>query len=294
MSLSSVPISTVLVIDPPGYGHGAVFLDVADALVHALQDLGQSARLVRGMPDEADGQTLVLGTNLLAADPQLAERLHRDAVLYNLEQIEPGSPWCGPGLVGLLARHRVVDYSRQNIARLAELGLHDVGLLEIGHHPVLERIEPATDQPIDVLFYGSLNERRADVLHELDRRGLRVHHAFGVYGGARDALIAQSKVVLNLHHFEAKVFEVVRVSYLLANGCFVVSETGGDIELESPYRDAIAFADYDQLADVCEQFVANRTARDAVAARGRETMRSRPQAELLQRAFADMTAGAGV
>ena len=106
-------------------------------------------------------------TNLLAADPRLAERLHPDAVLYNLEQIEPGSPWCGPGLVGLLARHRVLDYSRQNIERLAELGLHDVGLLEIGHHPVLERIETDLDQPLDVLFYGSLNERRAEILHEL-------------------------------------------------------------------------------------------------------------------------------
>lgn len=294
MSLPSVPISTVLVIDPPGYGHGAVFHDVADALVHALQDLGSPARLVRGLPEDSDNETLVLGTNLLAADQRLADRLHPDAVLYNLEQIEPGSPWCGPGLVGLLARHRVVDYSRQNIARLAELGLHDVGLLEIGHHRVLERIDAPIDQPIDVLFYGSLNERRAAVLHDLDRRGVRVHHAFGVYGAARDALIAQSKVVLNLHHFEAKVFEVVRVSYLLANGRFVVSETGGDAELEAPFRDALAFADYDELADVCERFVANPAARAAVADRGQATMRSRSQAELLQQAFADLTSGVGV
>lgn len=294
MSLSSVPISTVLVIDPPGYGHGAVFHDVADALVHALQDLGSPARLVRGLPDESDGETLVLGTNLLAADPRLADRLHPDAILYNLEQIEPGSPWCGPSLVGLLARHRVVDYSRQNIGRLGELGLHDVGLLEIGHHPVLERIDAEAEEPIDVLFYGSLNERRAEVLHELDRRGVRVHHAFGLYGAARDALIAQSKVVLNLHHFDAKVFEVVRVSYLLANGRFVVSETGGDAEIEAPYRDALAFADYDELADVCEQFVANPAARSTVAARGQATMRDRPQSELLQRAFADLVAGVGV
>ena len=98
MSLSSVPISTVLVIDPPGYGHGAVFHDVADALVHALEDLGRPARLVRGLPDRADGETLVLGTNLLAADPRLAERLHPDAVLYNLEQIEPGTGLVRAGL----------------------------------------------------------------------------------------------------------------------------------------------------------------------------------------------------
>lgn len=294
MSLPSVPISTVLLIDPPGYGHGAVFHDLADALVHALRDLGSPARLVRGLPEQSDAETLVLGTNLLAADTRLADRLHRDAILYNLEQIEPGSPWCGPGLVGLLARHRVVDYSRQNIARLGELGLHDIGLLEVGHHPVLERIDHDPDQPIDVLFYGSLNERRSEILHALDRRGMRVHHAFGVYGAARDALIAKSKVVLNLHHFEAKVFEIVRVSYLLANGCLVVSETGGDAELEAPYREALAFADYDELVDVCERFVGNAAARSAVAARGREIMRARPQAPMLHHAFAELRSGVGV
>jgi hypothetical protein len=65
-------------------------------------------------------------------------------------------------------------------------------------------------------------------------RGLRVESAFGCYGEERDALIARARIVLNVHYYESKVFEVVRVSYLLANRKCVLSESGSDIDLEAP------------------------------------------------------------
>ena len=40
--------------------------------------------------------------------------------------------------------------------------------------------------------------------------------------------IARSKIVLNLHQYDAQVFEIVRVSYLLANRRAVVSERGAN------------------------------------------------------------------
>ena len=39
------------------------------------------------------------------------------------------------------------------------------------------------------------------------------------------------------------MFEIVRVSYLLANRCFVVSERGSDPEGERPYAGSVAAAD---------------------------------------------------
>jgi hypothetical protein len=61
-----------------------------------------------------------------------------------------------------------------------------------------------------------------------------------VYGQARDALVARARIQLNVHYYEAKVFEVVRVSYLLANGRFVVSETGADAEEEASFGPGVA------------------------------------------------------
>ena len=48
---------------------------------------------------------------------------------------------------------------------------------------------------------------------------------FGDYGEVRDRWIARSRVVLNIHFYDIKVAEQVRLSYLLNNG--VLRVVGG-------------------------------------------------------------------
>ena len=249
---------SIHVANTPGYAHAGAFTEVADCLSAALRDLGHVAERTDDITARGSGsdRVIVLGTNLVANDPALRAELPASALLYNLEQIEVGSPWCSDDLLALYRDHRVLDYSPQNIDRLADLGVTAARLLEVGYHPILPRIEPGPED-IDVLFYGSLNDRRAAVLADLQARGAVVHHAFGVYGAERDALVARSSVVLNMHYFEARVFEIVRVSYLLANRRFVVSERGGDATLEAPFTAGLVFADYDDLADTVESFLTN-------------------------------------
>ena len=50
-----------------------------------------------------------------------------------------------------------------------------------------------------------------------------MHCAYGVYGAERDRLIARSRLVLNVHYFPTHIFEMIRVSYLLANRTAVVA-----------------------------------------------------------------------
>ena len=88
--------------------------------------------------------------------------------------------------------------------------------MPVGYVPELTRVAAAPAEDIDILFHGSMNERRNNVISQLRQAGLNAHTVFGMYGPARDALIARSKVVLNMHYYEANIFELVRVSYLLA------------------------------------------------------------------------------
>jgi hypothetical protein len=169
---------------------------------------------------------------------------------------------------------------------------------------------------IDVLFYGSLNDRRREVLQGIERAGLaagkrnlRVVHAYGAYGASRDALVSRAKIVLNLHFYEAKVFEVVRVSQLLANGRFVISEGGtkapGDtehddggifrglsdhLELEEDERTfagGLVFARYADLVRTALYWLQPQHAheRQEIARKGLEIMRGRHQAVLLRNAL---------
>lgn len=260
----------VVVVQPPGYPHSGAFLEVAESLAFALAALGQDAVLA---PEPVEGRrSIVLGSNLLPSHPL---PLEPGAILYNLEQIEPGSAWLGPDLLRLFASHPVWDYSARNAARYEGLGLPAPRVVPIGVVPELVRIPPSPAEDIDVLFYGSVNERRQRVLAALSERGLRVEKVFGLYGAERDRLVARSRVVLNLHYYEAKVFEVVRVSYLLANRRCVVSERGSDPAEEREFERGVAFAAYRDLVETCARLCADPAARAALALEGQRLMTRR-------------------
>ena len=254
---------SIVVVRPPGYAHSAAFQEVAEALFFALRGLGQDVSMA-GAP-EAGRRPIVLGSNLLSHHPV---ELPANAILYNLEQIDPRSSWLTPSLLDLFRTHEVWDYSPANALRHVEMGLPSPRVVPIGWVPELTRIAPAATEDIDVLFYGSLNERRAAVLQALRDRGLHVHAVFGVYGPERDRLIARSKVVLNVHFYEAKVFEMVRVSYLLANRRCVVSERGADPLEEKEFEGGVAFEGYGGLAERCVRLCADPAERRVSRRRG--------------------------
>ena len=276
----------VTVISPPGYAHSAAFDEVAEALVHGLRELGCDAVLGRD-PALAGRRHIVLGANLV---PRSGVHLREGSILYNLEQVEEGSPWLTPELLDLYRRSALWDYSRSNADALVRCGLPRPVVVPIGYVPALTRIAPAPED-IDVLFYGSMNERRAAVLRELERRGARVHAAFGVYGEERDRLVARSRIVLNVHYYEAKVFEIVRVSYLLANRRVVVSERGCDPAEEAPFEGGIAFAPYDGLVDRCLRLLARPDERQRIAEAGFRAMSARQESQYLKDAVAALGGG---
>jgi hypothetical protein len=82
--------------------------------------------------------------------------------------------------------------------------------------------------------------------------------------------------------YEAKVFEIVRVSYLLANRCFVVSERGCDLPGERPFEEGVAFVEYRELVNECLRYLADERARDRTARRGFELFTQRRVPDLLR------------
>ena len=268
----------VTVVAPPKYVHAAAFLEIAETLDAGLRSLGHDSTLT------AEGniswrQHIVLGANLL---PLYRIDVARDAILYNLEQIEVGSDWLTTEYLDLLRAHRVWDYSERNAERLEKLGIRVEAVLPIGYAECLTRIEHR-EKDIDVLFYGSFNPRRKHLIGDIRALGIGVEAHFGLYGKPRDQLIARSRIVLNAHFYESKVLEMARISYLLANRCVVLSETSADPEEDARLLGAVAFASYDDLpARACELLV-NEAERQTLAARGFELMRSRRIEPLLAR-----------
>lgn len=266
----------VVIVSRPGYVHSEAFREIAETVVHGLRGAGHDA-VFSDTAFVAGRIPIVFGANLVGHTAELPAH----AIVYNLEQIEDGSVWMNEPYLSILRSHMVWDYSARNIAALKARGITNVHHLPIGYVRQLERIEPAAVKDIGVLFYGSMNPRRKHVINALKAAGANVVSVFGVYGHERDALIARAKIVLNIHFYESKIFEAVRVSYLLSNGVCVVSEDGPD-PIEKAYSDAVAFSDYEHLVQACMTLLRDDDRRERLSRAGLALMRAAPQERYIE------------
>jgi len=210
------------------------------------------------------------------------------AVIYNMEQLlaweqvhARRNAKVATNFFDQLMRHRVWDYSEANVRWLRERGHQRVKRLPVGYVPELSRVSARGTPDVDVLFYGSLNPRRTSILDALRARGLRVEALFGVYGQARDAWIGRAKVVLNMHFYESKLFEIVRVSYLLANRKAVVCEHSVMNDDDTPLCEGMAYVPYDGLVDACEALVRDDARRAQLERCGYELFSRRDATRLM-------------
>ncbi|ANB74371.1 hypothetical protein AYM40_19830 [Paraburkholderia phytofirmans OLGA172] len=271
----------VTVISPPGYIHSSAFFEIAESLHYGLLLLGHDSVLTSEgqLPGR---QHIVLGANLL---PHYVLPLAPDAILYNLEQIQCGSSWISPALIEIYRRHTLWDYSPTNANALASLGVGVARILPIGYASELTRIGRPNEPDIDVLFIGSMCPRRQHVIDLMRSRGLKVEAVFGIYGQQRDALVSRARLLINIHYYEAKVLEMVRISYLLANHCAVLSERSSDAAEDDALAQAIAFCDYDELPRRAQELIESPDELARLSRCGFELMRSRPVAEYLRAAL---------
>jgi hypothetical protein len=207
-----------------------------------------------------------------------------ESIIINLEPVIAGSLWLDQEYLSVLRRFPVLDYSSRNQKALHSLGIEHAGLLEIGYSPILKRI-PQRCKDIDVLFYGYINDRRGAILQAIAARGLRVTAVHDMYGAERDAIIGRAKLVVNIHHQADNPFEIIRVSYLLANAIPVVSEGRPDDPDGQVFAGGVCFASVADLPSRCHQFILDDAARNELGRRGFESISSRPQSALLRRCF---------
>ena len=226
-----------------------------------------------------NARNIIIGVHLL--DPDLSAKVPGSSILLNTEQIGDEVAQWTARVVRWASQFETWDYSERNIECLRRLGAKDVKLLRIGFHEKLARIARSPAQDIDVLFYGAINDRRWSVLEALKQSGFQVTAVFGVYGEARDLMIARSKLVLNVHQFDAQVFEIVRVFYLMTNSKAVVAEVGEATLIDSAYLEGIFPATYDKIVESCKRLLQDTELRQELEARALRTIMQLPQRELI-------------
>jgi SAM-dependent methyltransferase len=270
----------IVQVRPEGYVHAEGLTEIAECVHFGLRRLGLKS-YYRERP-EGPVRQIILGAHMLDAAALAA--LPADAIIYNSEQIDADSRWLTGPYVTALKQHTVWDYSTENARRLTALGATAVQFVPLGYVPELARIPHLSDE-IDVLFYGSVNPRRQQILDQLKARGLNVVVLFGAYGEERDRAISRAKVVLIVHFYEAKIFEVVRAAYLLSNRKAVVAEAGPDTFVEPQLREAICGVAYDGLVEACVELVRDPARRAVLGERAQRIFAQRREEDILATAL---------
>jgi hypothetical protein len=188
----------------------------------------------------------------------------------------------------LAARFPIWDFSEANLPVWRALGARHVQHVKFGWAPVLERVAAAASQDIEVLMYAAPSGERFKVLDALCWAGLRTIFACGFYDAARDELIGRAKLIVNASLYVSRIFEIARVSYLLANGKAVVSLHDPDTFIEADLRDAVHFAPLEKIAQDCLALVEDEARRAALGEKGRRAMRARDMRDILRPALANL------
>jgi hypothetical protein len=235
----------VVIIVPAGYVHSLCFTEVAFLLRNSLAANGIACDITANELAK-DRINIVLGFHLLEFGDYLSSYRY---IPYQLEQLSASGIVFSDKIKNILSHGLAVwDYSLENIEFLGRHGI-SAKHLPVGYHEGLEQVPKGAEKDIDVLFFGSLGDRRRAILDGLEKTGKSsVKSLFGVYGKERDGFIARAKILLNIHFYPAKIFEAVRVSYLLNNRCCVVSEESSVY----PYPGVnIPLVAYDSLVGKC-------------------------------------------
>jgi len=119
----------------------------------------------------------------------------------------------------------------------------------VGYSPFWElEVEEAKD--IDILFYGTMNRRRDEILKTIPNVTVKDK----VWGVELDSLIRRSKIVLSIHHHNVSNADMTRVAPLLSKRAFVIGETTSDKRYNA-LSNIFPIADRDKIPKLCEYYL---------------------------------------
>ena len=229
------------------YVHSDAYLEIAELLNYSILELKKKSSIVYNFIDtNLNTKNIIFGAHLL--NEELIKSIPKNSIVFNTEQLESiNEVWKKRIIFFAKQGIELWDYSSFNLDFLKQELKIKGKLFEIGYQHKLQRIKSNNEKEIDVLFYGSINKRRKQIIDKLLKNKIKVKCLFGVYGKERDEWISRSKIVLNLHMYETKIFEIIRVFYLLTNGISVISEFDKNTKFNTKLINGVKRCTYEEI-----------------------------------------------
>lgn len=278
---------TISAIGPKGFIHSKCFDPVISVLQQSFSVLGYGVSVLNNQLAESE-TNIVIGAHLL--DDPLSVLKNPKAVIYNFEQFCKDSRAIKDSYIKALSERTYWDYSRANDPK-TQLGVNGLNGVHVpfsyssilDYSFVYKKSYSTKRYNSDVLFYGSMNDRRQHIIDEMVKtHGLNVKAVYGIYDEELSALVNDSKLVLNMHFYDNKIFESVRVLPLLASAIPVVTEKSIDDDDYDFLCGGMANAEYDDLPKVCAHLIRDDSTRLQMALLGRDKVKARYMTSVLK------------
>ena len=254
----------VMLVHPEGFDHIEAFANAARQLCNGLRKLGHPARVASNSL-VWDATNVIVGAHLL--EEELITQLPANSIIYNVEMVVSGSPFIR-ALLPFVRRFETWDYSEENIASWRQAGIDGaLRLLKPGYLPENTKMGHGTDADIDALFYGTVNWRRDAIFADIARFGVKIYVATDAYGAERTALIARSKLVLNVHSREDSVLELGRIAEPFANRRVVVTDAQDYDARDADLFAAMVSGKPSELGALCRELLDDDERRKDIAER---------------------------
>lgn len=265
----------ICIFKPESEISSLAYCETAELIHFSLQALGHHSTIRFNKLDH-HAKNIIFGWVWL--DPTFAENLPAGSIIFNTEPIYDNiSPYKLSLLLKCAARYEIWDYSDMNFELLSQYGVFNKKLFKFGYHQALSRIPKPTIQDIDILFYGSINDRRMAILNALREEGCAVQQLSSCYGAQRDAFIARSKIIVNIYFYNTKTFDIIRFFYLMSNAKAVVTEVDENLLVPDAYKNAICGSSYHNIVQSCLNLLNDDASRIALEKNALSSIQLLPQ-----------------
>ena len=186
---------------------------------------------------------IVFGANSnpdVLLNAQLDTKIKFYYIILNSEQIE--SPFLkNKNYIKLLKDNIVFSYS-DSITKWLEENIQ-IKIFGSFYFPFIKSLYNYKRE-YDVVFVGSITDKRLNILDNLKKTSLNVYCDFEwkhLIPEDLNNLLNKSKVVINIPYYNNNALETHRIIKAMSAGCSVISLRSSDAELDSLYEDYIYF-----------------------------------------------------
>jgi hypothetical protein len=190
--------------------------------------------------------TVVITNNILQTDKLhiilfsfVLPQLPKNYILYQLEQLNKSKYITAKLYQDISNALITIDYSKENISKY-KINKENISFQMM---PIQNKIiEYIPEYSYDILFFGTINDRRQKILDYLSKQNMIIASTNNIFGENLYFHVKKSKIILNLHYYDNALLETARLNDILKYNTLIISENSNLMkDNQHFYKDDVFF-----------------------------------------------------